>query len=322
MVEEILNEKYRPKKLDDIVGQEHTIELLKKYVANKNIPHMLFAGLTGTGKTTCAQALARELYGDNWGKYFYEMNASNERKLKDVREKIKPYAQAKVIDEDFRIIFLDEVDHMDWQAQPALRRIIEKYSSTCRFILSCNYPNKVIEPIKDRCTPFRFSAIKKDEMKKMLRRITTNESIDISEGALDTLCRLSKGSMRKAIGTLEKLHNANIVNISEETIQKYFCYIDDEDLKDVVRTVMDGNLKATSEFVEGLLYEKAYAPEEIISAFELLLRESKILSVDGIVDANERLGEAEFRISVGCDPEIQLKTFFISLYKQYKNNGV
>jgi len=317
MVEDVFAEKYRPMTLDGVVGQEQSVELLREYVKNKDIPHMMFAGPAGVGKTTVAQALARDLYGSKWGQYFYEMNASDERKLKDVREKIKPYAQASTVDEDFRIIFLDEVDAMDWQAQPALRRIIEKYSNKCRFILSCNYPHKIIEPIKDRCILFRFTALSKEQMIPMLKNVAEKESIDITDSALEYLCKLTKGSMRRALGTLEKLHKGGVTNIDEEVMEKYFCYIKDDDLKKVVKAVASGDINATSEYVEDLLLNKAYAPGEIIEAFERLLRESKVLEPADAVQAYENLGEADFRISVGADAEIQLKVFFVSLYKQY-----
>lgn len=317
MVDDIFAEKYRPLTLDNVVGQENAIELLKEYVKKKDIPHMMFAGPAGVGKTTVAQALARDLYGSKWGQYFYEMNASDERKLKDVREKIKPYARTSSVDEDFRIIFLDEVDAMDKLGQTALRRIFEKYSKRCRFILSCNYPHKIIEPIKDRCILFRFTALSPDEMIPMLKMVAEKESIDINSSALQSLCKLSKGSMRRALGTFEKLQKGGITNIDEEVMEKYFCYIKDDDLKRVVKSVASGNINATSEYVEDLLLNKAYAPGEIIEAFERLLRESKTLKPEDAVEAYEHLGEVDFRISVGADAEIQLKVFFVSLYKQY-----
>jgi replication factor C small subunit len=322
MSDNVFAEKYRPKTLDDIVGQEEIVSLLKAYVKNRKIPHMLFSGMQGTGKTASAQALARDFYGKDWNKYFYAMNASDARKLEDIRNSVKTYAQSGSLDQDFKVIFMDEADSMDFRAQPALRAIIEKYSDRCRFIISCNYPNKIIEPIKDRCVSFRFKPLKPEQMKKLINKIRENESIDISDDAIDVLCELSKGSLRRAIGVLEKLHAGNVTNISKKTIYDNFCYIDDDDIRKLIKKIARGDISASSLFIEDLLYEKGYEYREIIESLERLLRESKILSPIDIANAIEMLGEFEFRVSVGASPEIQLKTYIVHLYKLYKNYAV
>ncbi|MEM0167792.1 MAG: replication factor C small subunit, partial [Thermoplasmatales archaeon] len=175
-MDELWIEKYRPKKLDDIVGQKIVVDRLKSYVQQKNLPHLLFAGPSGTGKTTAAIVLARELYGEQWRENFLELNASDDRGIKMVRETVKEYSRIMPSNTlGFKILFLDEADYMTDEAQAALRRTMENFTKTTRFIISCNYSSKIIEPIQSRTAIFRFKAIPTEDMINLLSSILKNE---------------------------------------------------------------------------------------------------------------------------------------------------
>ena len=158
--EEIWIEKYRPEKLDDIVGQDEIIRRLKSYVKTRNLPHLLFSGPPGVGKTAASISIVKEIFGDTWRNNFIELNASDERGIDIIRHKVKDFARMAPLGEaDFKVIFLDEADALTNDAQSALRRTMERYSATTRFILSCNYSSKIIEPIQSRCAVYRFKPL-------------------------------------------------------------------------------------------------------------------------------------------------------------------
>src|SRR4030042_1920400 len=203
-MQDVWVEKYRPKKLIDVVGQKGIVERLSAYSRTRSMPHMLFAGPAGSGKTTCAIALARGLYGEQWRDNLIELNASDERGIDIVRGKIKDFARAASIGiADFKIIFLDEADSLTSDAQAALRRTMERYTQTCRFFLSCNYSSKIIEPIQSRCAVFRFKPIKNDDVKKRLSFIAEQEKVGVDNNSLDAICNLSNGDIRKTINFLQ-----------------------------------------------------------------------------------------------------------------------
>ena len=201
---EIWTEKYRPRTLDDVVGQKHVTERLKSYVASRNMPHLLLTGPAGTGKTTCSLALARGMFGDEWKGNFIELNASDERGIDVVRGKIKEFARTSPLGgAEFKIIFMDEADALTSDAQAALRRTMEKYSGICRFILSCNYSSKIIDPIQSRCAVFRFKPLTTEDIREFLQMIVTKENVDITDEAMAGLVHVARGDMRRAVNSLQ-----------------------------------------------------------------------------------------------------------------------
>ncbi len=314
-------EKYRPKVLNDIVGQDNIVERLKAYVATKNVPHLVFAGPAGTGKTTAALALAREIFGEEiWKRNFYELNASDERGIGIIRGKIKDFARtAPIGDSKFKIIFLDEADSLTTDAQAALRRTIEKYTHICRFILSVNYSSKIIEPIQSRCAIFRFKPIKAEDIRKYIRKIAMNEKLEITSDGLETLTFISKGDMRKAINTLQVGASIN-KKITADILYETSATARPEDVKTMINTALSGNFMAARNQLYDLLIKFGLSGEDIVKQIHRTIFDLTIHDQDKI-HMVEKTGETEFRIVEGSNSHIQLESLlaqFVLIGKELK----
>jgi len=199
-------EKYRPQDFNSIISNEQNLIILKNMLKDYSLPHLLFHGTSGTGKTSTIMALAKELYGNNINLMTMKLDASDDRGINSVREEIKGFAEKKnMFQKGVKLIILDEADSMTFDAQFALRRIIEKYSETTRFCLICNYENKIIPAIRSRCANFRFNPINKNEIIETLLKISTNENLSIYDNSLEIIAHLSNGDLRKAINLLQSI---------------------------------------------------------------------------------------------------------------------
>lgn len=305
-------EKYRPHKLDDIIGQDEIIKRLKEYVKNGNFPNLMFSGLQGTGKTSAAICLAMEIFKDNWYGNFKELNASDTRGIDVVRNEIKEYASTQPLgDYEFKILFLDEADALTQDAQNALRRTMEKLSKDCKFILSCNYSGKIIEPIQSRTAVYRFKPIKPNDMKKQLQYISSKENKQINQESLDALVYISEGDMRKAIGCLEV---ASLLgsSITIESVYKSSGLAHPKYIKQLIEISLKGSFINASELLDVLLIEDGLNSLDIIKQ---MFKEVMNLNITEKmkIDIIDKIGETDFRISEGADERLQMKAMLASM---------
>jgi replication factor C small subunit len=316
---EIWIEKYRPKNLAEVVGQQDVVERLRSYVATKALPHLLFTGSAGVGKTTCAVALAREMFGDTWNMNFRELNASDERGIDVVRNQIKQFARtAPLGDATFKILFLDEADALTQDAQAALRRTMENYAETCRFILSCNYSSKIIDPIQSRCAIYRFRPLTDEAIAEEIGRIAEKEGITVDEGAYVAITYVSLGDMRKAINALQ---GAAIVSdhVTAENIYAITSNAKPQEITDLLSRCLEGDFETAERMLHALMYDKGIAPNELLNQLYREISRSETLDRRLKVDLIDHLGEADFRMSEGADADIQMDALLARIVRAGMN---
>jgi len=304
-------EKYRPQALDDVVGQEDNVERLKSYVKRRDLPHLLFSGPAGVGKTTCASAIARELYGENWGDNFLELNASDERGIDVVRDRIKSFARTSFGGVDHRIIFLDEADALTSDAQSALRRTMEQFSNNVRFILSCNYSSQIIDPIQSRCAVFRFSPLSDEAVAEEMRHIAAAEGIELTDDGMDALVYAADGDMRKAINALQAA-SVTGETVDEEAVYALTSTARPEEVREMVDQALDGDFTAARSTLDRLLTEEGIAGGDVIDQLHRGVWEFD-LEDEAAVRLLDRIGETEYRITRGASERIQLEALLASL---------
>ena len=302
-------EKYRPSSLKDMVGQDAILPLLRSYAEKRSMPHLLFAGPPGSGKTTAALALSRDLFGTDWRTSFMELNASDERGIDTVRTTIKQYARTSSLGEvGFKILFLDEADNLTSEAQASLRRLMERYSGSCRFILSCNYSSRIIDPIQSRCAVFRFRAYSPEAVRTQVKRIATAEGKKVSPEALETILTASGGDMRRATNLLQ-LAGTHSDNITAETIKEYATVPLRREVEGMLSAALAGNFLEARERLFALFVERGASGEDVLKAIHSYLPDipDTILTAREKVRLLEYLGEVDFRLAQGASDRIQLE---------------
>ncbi|MDH5792969.1 MAG: replication factor C small subunit [Candidatus Bathyarchaeota archaeon] len=309
---EMWAEKYRPKTLDDMVNQKEIVERLKSFVKSRNVPHCIFAGPPGTGKTTAALCLARDLYGDAYREHLMELNASDERGINVVRETVKTFARIRSIGEiPFKIMILDEADNMTSDAQQALRRTMERYTETCRFIMCANYSGKIIEPIQSRCAPFRFTFLPREEHDKYLKRISEKEDVKLLKDGLDAIFEVCSGDLRKAINTLQAAASLN-KPVDAKVVYSITGRASPADVRKMIETVMAGNFLEARKQLRDMIQKYGVAGSDIIRQIHTEIFRTEIpepwkIKLAGVV------GEIDYRLVEGADEEVQLSALLARL---------
>lgn len=310
-VEEIWTEKYRPKSFSEIVGQEDIVERLEAFVKNRSLPHCLFSGPAGTGKTTTALVMARAFFGEGWHSNFLELNASDERGIDTIRTKVKDFARTRPVGHDFKIIYLDEADALTKDAQHALRRTMEKYASICRFILGCNYLSKLILPIQSRTAVFKFKPLEKKDVVKFVETVSKGETIKIDEDSYDAIFHISEGDLRKAVNILQTAASTG-KKITTKVIYSVVSDPNPEDVKKMMEHAFSGKFEESRKILLSLLRNQGLSGEDIIKEihnqlFQMEIPEEKRAKIAALT------GECEFRLAEGCNSQVQLESLMAQM---------
>lgn len=311
MASEIWTEKYRPSRFTEMVGQDNVVKRVEALTKSQNIPHLLFAGPAGTGKSTLALITVKELFGNDWRENYLELNASDERGINVVREKVKNFARTKSLgDVPFKVIFLDEADALTPEAQQALRRTMENYASTCRFILSCNYSTKIIDPIQSRCAIFRFKLLEKKDIEKVIQKIVEKETLTITPDSIEILYEGSEGDCRKCINLVQATA-AISPSITSDLVLTIISNTKPKDVKVVLDYAIAGDFLKSKEKLFDIMLKESISGQDVIKSIQ---KEIWNLPVEPEIKVRltEKTGEAEFRMVEGSDPFIQLQALLAS----------
>jgi replication factor C small subunit len=307
-------EKYRPQTLDDMTNQTEIVSRLKMFVQEKNLPHLLFVGPAGVGKTTSILALARDLYGPGYRNFTLELNASDERGIDVIREKVKNFARTAAIASpvSFKILIMDEADSLTSAAQHALRRTMEIYTRTCRFCLIGNYSENIIDPIQSRCSIFRYSPLDEKDMKTYIMNIVKKEQVNIIEEGLDAIYQASGGDLRKATNLLQAAAATKDV-IDDVSIYEVLGKVSPERVRAMIQRSLEGDFLEAREILRELLIDQGLAPDDIIRMVYSELMRNTVLSEPWKVKLSDKVGEVDYRLTQGARPEIQLSTLLAHL---------
>ena len=302
----IWTERYRPEDFSGIVGQEEIVARATAFVRQNNMPNLLLSGPPGVGKTTLSLVIAKQLYGENWRLNVLELNASSERGIDVIRNDVKDFARTKSIgNTPFKICILDEADSLTKEAQQALRRTMENYTSTCRFILLANYSSRIIEPIQSRCAVFRFRPLSREHLIAIIEKIARSESLQIEDKARDSLIEVSGGDCRKLENVMQSCA-AVTDTITEEAVYSIASAARPKEIKEAISLALANRfVEARNKLLETMLNHGLAG----LDAIRQIQKETLSADVDGAkkMELIKACGDAEFRMSEGSDEFIQLE---------------
>jgi replication factor C small subunit len=303
----IWTEKFRPSTFAEVKGQQEIVKRLEAFVKQKNMPHVLFAGPAGIGKTTLSLVIAKELYGEQWKENFLDLNASDERGIDVVRNKVKDFARTKALgDVPFKIIYLDEADALTKEAQQALRRTMENYTQSTRFILSCNYSSKILDPIQSRCTIFRFKPLVQEDIEEIITIIAKKESLHIDKEAKQALYDVSKGDVRR----LENILQASAAvqsKITAELIYSIASYAKPKEVEQILESCVKKDFIGAKKQLLTTMLDYGLAGLDIIKQLQAEVWNLKHVEDRKKLEMSKACGETEFHMIEGADEFVQLE---------------
>lgn len=310
----IWTEKYRPKEFSDIKGQDEIVAKVSAFTEQKNMPHLLFTGSAGVGKTSLALVVAKKLFNKSWKENFLELNASDERGIEIVRHKVKDFARTKAIgDVPFKIVYLDECDALTKEAQQALRRTMENYTQSCRFILSANYSSKIIDPIQSRCAVFRFKPVAEMYITDLLDKIAKEENLKIDEMAKKALYEVSQGDCRKMENILQSVASLN-KTIKADAVYSMASTAKPKELQEVFELALKGNFRQARNKLLDIMLAYSLSGQDLIKQIQAVIWDLKIEDREKI-RLIDKCGEIEFRMVEGSDEFIQLEALLAQFYR-------
>ena len=302
----IWTEKYRPKDFSQVKGQKSIVSRTQAFVKQKNMPHLLFSGPAGVGKTTLALVIAKQLFGDAWKYNFLELNASDERGIDIIRNKVKDFARTRAVGNvPFKIIYLDECDALTKEAQQALRRTMENYTNTCRFILSCNYSSKIIDPIQSRCAIFRFRTLAKEDVFEVINSIAKIENLKVDEKAKEAIFMFSEGDLRRAENLLQSAA-ALSEKITEDSVFSLASVARPKEIKEVLVLTVNGKFVEAKNKLLNTMLSYGLSAIDIVKQIQKEIWELEI-DDDNKLEMIKTCGDIEFRLVEGSDEFIQLE---------------
>ena len=297
--------------MSELVNQKEIVGSINSMLKNQEeLPHLLFSGSAGVGKTTAALCVSREILGEHWRDYTLELNASDERGINMVRERVKKFSRFAGLDTKipFKIIILDEADEMTSDAQTALRRIIEDTAKICRFILIANNLSKIIGPIQSRCVVFKFTKISNKEILPHLKLISKKEKIKTDDKGLNAICDYTDGDLRHSINVLQA--TASSGSVTESTVKSVVGLTKTKDVQDVLKLALNGKISDSRNKMIELIKVYGMSESDFLKYITQAVFSSKTNSLEEIL---EIIAKYDYRVLVGANPEIQLSALLAEL---------